>query len=192
MKLKEDEPAPAGQQMDVTPSDHSENQIATANSKPNMIKSRPSIASQLAAIRLVKKARFSLINKSRISSHPAAIKPTNNNITVPEVNSEDLSKETIDSIFESSCSLLNFATRLMAQLFDQSELLKSRNVYGLSGPHPHQIQNLEEALDERRVNIIRRLVEERAKPGDYTWKQCVRAMNNKIGKIRAELLPEKR
>ena len=170
--------------MDVVPLDHSGNQ---ARSRPNATKRRPSIASQLAASRLVKKARLSLLPRQNISSRPAAKKSTSNNVASPPATSGDLSKETVDSIFESSCSLLNFATRLMAHLFDQAELLKSRNVYGRSGAFPHQIQNLEEALDERRVNIIRRLVEDRSEPGDHTWKQCVTAMNNKMGKMRAPL-----
>ena len=187
MELKEDEPAPDGQPMDIVLLDHSDNQIASSKSK-----SRQSIAGQLAASRLVKKARLPLINKSNISSLPVATKSTNKNITVPEVNSGELSNETIDSIFEISSSTPNFATRLIAHLFDQAELLKSRNVHGWFGPINNRILNPNEALDKNSVNIIRRLVEERAKPGDHTWKQCVKSMNSKISQIKAALSEEKR
>ena len=188
MELKEDEQAPDDQPMDVVSSHHSDNQIASSK-----LKSRPSIAGQLAASRLVKKARLSLLPRSSISSSSTANKPASSKMTVPGVKPVDLSKETIDFIFKSSVTLPNFATHLMTQLFDQSELLKCRNVYGRSAAYPHQIQNPDEALDERRVNIIRRCVEEKVGASDQTWKQCVNAMNTKIGKLRAELRPtEKR
>ena len=163
-----------------------------------MARLSPSVAPHPAAIKttsnnisapeaswLVKKARLSLINKSSFVS-----KPTSHHITAPEVEPGDLSKETIDSIFESSCSLLSFATRLMSHLFDKSELLKCRNVYGRSGPICYQIGNPEEALDEKRINIIRRLVEERPKPGDHTRMECVHAMNKKIGLMRRAYLSQ--
>ena len=180
-KLKEDEPAPDGQQMVITPLDHSGNQ---AGSRPNASKRRPSTAGPLAASRLVKKARLSLLPKSNISLRPSATKSTSNNITAPEVQPGDLSKETIDSIFENSCSTLSFATRLMLHLFDQTELHKCQNVYGRSGLFGYQIQNPDEALDERRVNTIRRLLEEKAEISDRTWKECVSTMNRKIGRMK--------
>ena len=119
-----------------------------------------------------------------ISSRPAATKPTSNKMTAPDIKPRGLSKETINAIFESSCSLLNFASRLMTHLFDQSELLKCRNVFGRFDAN-RQV-NPKEALDERRVNTIRRLVEERAAPGDYTWQQCVDSMNKKLCEIKAQ------
>ena len=191
MELKDDEPVHDGEQMDVMSPDHSENQIASIKSRPNVTNSRPSIAGQLAASRLVKKARLSLITKSRISSRPAATKPTSNNIAqANKVKPGDLSKETIDVIYESSVTLPNFATHLMTHLFDQTELLKCRNVLGRS--HGGHYCNPDEALDERRVNTIRRLVEEKAGASDHTWKKCEKAMNEKIRRMKVDLNREKR
>ena len=186
MELKEDEQAPDGQRTDVAPSNHPGNQ---STSRPYVNKRRPSIAGQLAASRLIKKARLALLPKSGIS-RPAATKPTSNNTAAPEIKPEVLSTDTIDVIFERSCSTLSFATRLMTRLFDKTELLKCRNVHGRSAGRSQHC-NPDEALDERRVNIIRRLVEEKVGASNRTWKECVRAMNKKICNIKANFSQEK-
>ena len=93
----------------------------------------------------------------------------------------------MDEIFANSHSNQNFATKLMTQLFDKSELLRCRNVNGIAKDNPYLAPKKDEALDEKRVAIIRRLVQERAAPDKIVWSKCVIAMNKKIIELKAKM-----
>lgn len=91
---------------------------------------------------------------------------------------QDLSPETVDHIYHRSRSVINFATNLMTHLFDHAELLSCLNVYGRHYSSPFSLKH--KGLDERRVNIIKRAVQEKAGSGREIWPCCVKAMNDKI------------
>ena len=74
----------------------------------------------------------------------------------------------------------------MMYLFDQSELLKCRNVYGRVSNQPLVKPKPEEALDEKRVAMIRRLVEEVGASDNRVWSLCVKAMNKKICNLKTK------
>ena len=149
----------------------------------------------LAANKLLKKA------KSPSAAKPAPLyryrpafkhRPTTKTLPVaaphPDESGYDLSKEKVEDMFANSRSITQFAGSLMTRLFDESEILKSKNVYGKvprgrhwrkKGPHDSQ-RRANGALDPARVEVIRQLVAEKTGSNNSIWKSCVQAMNAKI------------
>lgn len=93
---------------------------------------------------------------------------------------KNLSYLKINSIFHKSHSIQNFATNLLLHLFDIAELTQNVNVNGrvMNG------KTAKNALDEKRINIIRQIVEEKAEYDEQVWPSCVNAMNKKISAIK--------
>ena len=99
--------------------------------------------------------------------------------TYPSID-KNLSYLKINSIYHKSHSIQNFATNLLLHLFDISELTQNVNVNGrvMNG------KTAKNALDEKRINIIRQIVEEKAEYDEQVWPSCVNAMNKKISAIK--------
>ena len=93
---------------------------------------------------------------------------------------KNLSYLKINSIYHKSHSIQNFATNLLLHLFDISELTQNVNVNGrvMNG------KTAKNPLDEKRINIIRQIVEEKAEYDEQVWPSCVNAMNKKISAIK--------
>lgn len=144
---------------------------------------------QLKVRRLVRKAKHSKASKSRRFKPTLSVKtePGRQETASTAGEAEEgswklyLSRETIDSIYELSHGLPNYALALMMHLFDNSELVEARNVYGRRG---NSVGRLERSLDRRRLEIIRQLLEEKGTVDEGLWKRCVRTMNLGIYRAR--------
>lgn len=77
----------------------------------------------------------------------------------------------------------NFAKNLMMHLFDLAELKRCLNVHGRSS-NPNKVFG--PRLDEKRINVIRQIVEENSTfSPTQLWKNCVNSMNRKISDIKS-------
>ena len=94
----------------------------------------------------------------------------------------DLSEQKINEIFDRSCSIVNFATNLMLHFFSEAELCACSNVYGRY-VRQDSSQKSASALDAKRIETIRQLVEHKAGSTDI-WKSCVVTMNIKIWTVK--------
>ena len=110
------------------------------------------------------------------------------------MNSNDLSEKTVNAIYQSSPSIINFATKLMVHLFTEAEMIQSSNVYGRKcfQVPTTSCEDIGPALDPERVETIRRLVEEKAGSSEKVWRSCVTGMNIKIWKVKKLVLRDNR
>lgn len=92
----------------------------------------------------------------------------------PLYEENKLSYEAVNQIFVQSKSIANFAKSVMLQLFDQTELARCHVAHARasgagSEPAIHHI-------DQKRVEIIRQIVEQNFFPSKHQWSDCIEAM----------------
>ena len=134
---------------------------------------------QVAARKLIKRAKA----YKRASVSAKAL------MAISTAASPDVSKETVDAIFNKSRSMPHFASNLMMHLFDAAELANAGYVFkwprGTTKCLNGETSSWKgKGLDETRIRTIRRLVQEKTGSWPHTWATCVRAMNQKLSYIR--------
>ena len=95
-----------------------------------------------------------------------------------------LSYQMMNRVYQQSPSIPTFANNAMLHLFSSSELVKCQTVFGHS--RTSSAYGTAQGLDQKRVDMIRQMVDQNSFPSPDQWSNCVSAMNAAIKKLQAD------
>lgn len=98
----------------------------------------------------------------------------------------NLDYDQFNAIFKKSSSVPNMAANIMVLLFEESEILACLNVAGRNSA----AKQYGPALDPKRIQIIRKIVQENSIQEPTIWQECVHKMNHRIADIKKRWLTE--